>query len=57
MIADSFSADKTKEIFSQKYPQAKFFKKKFNGYGEQRTIPLLYIYSYGDSQPQNITVI
>ncbi|ALR31503.1 hypothetical protein ATE47_13690 [Chryseobacterium sp. IHB B 17019] len=36
IIVDSFSTDKTKEICSQKYPQVKFFEKKFNGYGEQK---------------------
>ncbi len=36
IIVDSFSTDKTKEICAQKYPQAKFFEKKFNGYGEQK---------------------
>ncbi|CAI8710839.1 glycosyltransferase family 2 protein [Chryseobacterium sp. IT-36CA2] len=36
IIVDSFSTDKTKEICTQKYPQVKFFEKKFNGYGEQK---------------------
>ncbi|WP_027381160.1 glycosyltransferase family 2 protein [Chryseobacterium daeguense] len=36
VIVDSFSTDKTKEICTQKYPQVKFFEKKFNGYGEQK---------------------
>ncbi|MCW1964562.1 glycosyltransferase family 2 protein [Chryseobacterium viscerum] len=36
IIVDSFSTDKTKEICTQKYPQIKFFEKKFNGYGEQK---------------------
>jgi len=36
IVVDSFSTDKTKEICTQKYPQIKFFEKKFNGYGEQK---------------------
>ncbi|MGH1519654.1 glycosyltransferase family 2 protein [Chryseobacterium sp. JK1] len=36
IILDSFSTDKTKEICTQKYPQVRFFEKKFNGYGEQK---------------------
>ncbi|MET3537391.1 glycosyltransferase family 2 protein [Chryseobacterium limigenitum] len=36
IVVDSFSTDKTKEICTQKYPQVKFFEKKFNGYGEQK---------------------
>lgn len=36
VIVDSFSTDKTKEICTQKYPQVKFFERKFNGYGEQK---------------------
>ncbi len=36
VIVDSFSNDKTKEICTQKYPQVRFFEKKFNGYGEQK---------------------
>ncbi len=36
IIVDSFSTDNTKEICTQKYPQIKFFEKKFNGYGEQK---------------------
>jgi glycosyltransferase involved in cell wall biosynthesis len=42
IIVDSFSTDRTKEICNQKYPQVKFFEKKFNGYGEQKTMPLIY---------------
>ncbi|HCN51562.1 MAG TPA: beta 1,4 glucosyltransferase [Chryseobacterium sp.] len=37
IIVDSFSTDRTKEICNQKYPQVKFFEKKFNGYGEQKS--------------------
>lgn len=36
IVVDSFSTDKTKEICTEKYPQVKFFEKKFNGYGEQK---------------------
>lgn len=40
IIVDSFSTDRTKEICNQKYPQVKFFEKKFNGYGEQKSYAL-----------------
>lgn len=40
IIVDSFSTDNTKEICIQKYPQVKFFEKKFNGYGEQKNYAL-----------------
>lgn len=40
IIVDSYSTDRTKEIVLQQYHKAKFFEKKFNGYGEQKNYAL-----------------
>ncbi|ASK30834.1 beta 1,4 glucosyltransferase [Chryseobacterium sp. T16E-39] len=42
IIVDSYSTDSTKEIILRQYPKAKFFEKKFNGYGEQKNHALKF---------------
>lgn len=40
IIVDSYSTDRTKQICLEQYPEARFFEKTFEGYGEQKNYAL-----------------